>query len=475
MAEAEDWFGPVEGYISTAEYTGNQTVTKTMGEDAKRIEDAVQKLNKAKEDAARLFASMENEIGRETKSDYAYQMDSLENNVRKKQLEINEIKAAGADVTLLESELSDYKSVLEEKIVKSWKEANEDIISDTAKTIAEVESDYRTLAEEEYRITMQRLERERENKEKEILRSKEDAESMLNIDRWYAAEAAKAMDDKNKAIRDSLKKTLEDLRTIGDMAKIKVALQSDDARNMMVLEGQRNLADQYISIWKAAHKTNEEMVADLASSVNSNLASTLKNFIQGSATAMDVVHDLGNTILSTIAEIVAKKAAAQMVTSIFGISFSHGGELPGFASGGALAGGLIEGAGTGTSDSILAYLESTGHFVRLSDGEFVMTAEATRKNRPMLEAMNKGAFRNGGAIYAPSIPGGFSYASAGNSASQQKAGIIVNITNNTDSQVTATEGGFDQQAQRFILDVVIDGAQRNVNGFGSNLRTMMGS
>ena len=474
MEEAEDWFGPVQGYISTAQYTGNQTVTKTMGEDAKRIEDSVQKLNKAKEDAARLFASMENEIGRETKSDYVYQMDSLENNVRKKQLEINEIKAAGADVTLLESELSDYKSVLEAKIVKSWREANEDIISDTAKTLAEVESDYRTLAEEEYRIAMQRLQREREDKEKEILRNQEDAESMLNIDRWYAAEAAKAMDDKNKAIRDSFKKTLEDLRNLGDLAKIKVALQSDDAKNMMVLQGQQVMADQYIAIWKEAHKTNEEMVADLASSVNSNLASTLKNFIQGSATAMDVVHDLGKTILSTIAEIVAKKAAAQMVTSIFGISFSHGGELPGYASGGALAGGLIEGAGTGTSDSILAYLESTGHFVRLSDGEFVMTAEATRKNRPMLEAMNKGAFRNGGAIYAPSIPGGFSYASAGNSASQQKAGIIVNITNNTDSQVTATEGGFDQQAQRFILDVVIDGAQRNVNGFGSNLKTVIG-
>ena len=144
------------------------------------------------------------------------------------------------------------------------------------------------------------------------------------------------------------------------------------------------------------------------------------------------------------------------------------------ADDGSIAGGLIEGAGTGTSDSILAYLESTGHFVRLSDGEFVMTAEATKKNRPMLEAMNKGAFKNGGAIYAPSIPGGFSYTSAGNSASQQKAGIIVNITNNTDSQVTATEGGFDQQAQRFILDVVIDGAQRNVNGFGSNLKAVMG-
>ena len=401
-------------------------------------------------------------------------MDQLGNNIRKKQLEINGIKAAGADVTLLESELSDYKSVLEAKIVKSWKEANEDIISDTAKTVAEVESDYRTLAEEEYRITMQRLERERENKEKEILRNKEDAESMLNINRWYAAEAAKAMDDKTKAIRASFQKTLNDLRELGDLAKIKVALQSDDAKNMMVLQGQQAIADQYIAIWKEAHKTNEEMVADLASSVNSNLASTLKNFIQGSATAMDVIHNLGNTILSTIAEIVAKKAAAQMVTSIFGISFRYGGELPGYADGGSIAGGLIEGAGTGTSDSILAYLESTGHFVRLSDGEFVMTAEATKKNRPMLEAMNKGAFKNGGAIYAPSVPGSFYGSSSSSSTASQKAGIIVNITNNTDSQVTATEGGFDQQAQRFILDVVIDGAQRNVNGFGSNLKAVMG-
>ena len=43
------------------------------------------------------------------------------------------------------------------------------------------------------------------------------------------------------------------------------------------------------------------------------------------------------------------------------------------ADDGSIAGGLIERAGTGTSDSILAYLESTGHFVRLSDGEFVIS------------------------------------------------------------------------------------------------------
>ena len=48
--------------------------------------------------------------------------------------------------------------------------------------------------------------------------------------------------------------------------------------------------------------------------------------------------------------------------------------LPGFATG-----GYVSGAGTGTSDSIMA---------RLSDGEFVMNAAATKRNRALLEAIN---------------------------------------------------------------------------------------
>lgn len=77
MAEAEDWFGPVQGYISTKEYTGNKTVTKTMDSEAKAAEDSLQKLNKAKEDATKLFNSMEIEIGRETKRTIAMAWISL--------------------------------------------------------------------------------------------------------------------------------------------------------------------------------------------------------------------------------------------------------------------------------------------------------------------------------------------------------------------------------------------------------------
>lgn len=50
--------------------------------------------------------------------------------------------------------------------------------------------------------------------------------------------------------------------------------------------------------------------------------------------------------------------------------------------GGFAGGGLIDGLGTGTSDSNLA---------RVSDGEFIMNANATRRNLATLQAMNAGA------------------------------------------------------------------------------------
>jgi len=66
------------------------------------------------------------------------------------------------------------------------------------------------------------------------------------------------------------------------------------------------------------------------------------------------------------------------------LSFANGG-LPGFAAGGdplVTRPGLLLGAGTGRGDKIPAFV---------SAGEFIMTAEATARNRALLEAMNAGA------------------------------------------------------------------------------------
>ncbi|MFD7791033.1 hypothetical protein [Streptomyces sp. NPDC059759] len=64
----------------------------------------------------------------------------------------------------------------------------------------------------------------------------------------------------------------------------------------------------------------------------------------------------------------------------------NGGPAPGFAAGG-MPGGLLQGAGTGTSDSIPMWWAS--------HGEYVVNARATAKHRGLLEAINSGQLGSG--------------------------------------------------------------------------------
>ncbi|AGN82830.1 hypothetical protein L483_20305 [Pseudomonas putida H8234] len=86
----------------------------------------------------------------------------------------------------------------------------------------------------------------------------------------------------------------------------------------------------------------------------------------------------------------ALTAQMAQVASIRSIS------LPGFATG-----GYVSGAGTGTSDSIMA---------RLSDGEFVVNAAATKRNRALLEAINSNervsVAGGGGSVVSTQSSGG---------------------------------------------------------------------
>lgn len=92
---------------------------------------------------------------------------------------------------------------------------------------------------------------------------------------------------------------------------------------------------------------------------------------------------------------------------IFSWAFAKGGYIPKFVKGGNTItnGGKIKGAGTGTSDSILAYLADHDKFIGVSNGEYIMNARATRKYGNILEQMNLDKFATGGSIAPePYIP-----------------------------------------------------------------------
>ena len=107
--------------------------------------------------------------------------------------------------------------------------------------------------------------------------------------------------------------------------------------------------------------------------------------------------------------------------NIFGMIFSA---IPAFADG-----GIISGPGTGTSDSILA---------QVSNGEFIVNAQSTKRFRPYLEAINSNkrntpAFASGGVV-GPSNAKAFEATATTNDNSTTNQQVNLNFTGDISRQ-----------------------------------------
>ena len=119
-------------------------------------------------------------------------------------------------------------------------------------------------------------------------------------------------------------------------------------------------------------KGSFESGLSLAGEITNVLSTGADSFISKFINGFNQVYNLANGLIGFLNTIFAGS------TSIFGGGlFGLIGGLLGFADG-----GLVSGSGSGRSDSILA---------RVSNGEFIMNAESTRQNLPLLMAMNSGA------------------------------------------------------------------------------------
>ena len=150
-----------------------------------------------------------------------------------------------------------------------------------------------------------------------------------------------------------------------------------------------------------------------------DLASQSSDIVTGAFTTMEdrliqftqtgklEFHSLVNSILADIARIVLRQqligpianlftsALASVFTPTGSVTTSQNIQGPStppvlFSGGRAASGGLVFGPGTGRSDSILA---------RLSNGEFVVNSASTRRNLPLLTAINSApGFQDGGPV-----------------------------------------------------------------------------
>ena len=446
-------FGKVTGYISVAELTGGATVKKTVGESDKAAQEAIKKLNQAKTQAARLFQTMESEITSETKTAYEAGMSKLADSVRAKQQEINKIAKAGVDTTTLQAELAEYEHVLTEKLVNQQKEALAAVQREEQKITAEMAGDYAAIAEAQYQETIARIEKERKEKYKAIATDKNVYEEELALNKWYNAEMLSAAKTREDALREVNKRRLQDMQDKGNIIGIKnyLAQNGDRQQQDIDIAGQSELAKAYVKIWNDAHKNVSGYLADAAENVYGTLSDSLEDFIRGTKSAQDVFRDFGNSVLSMMARIAAQRFAANIMNGFLGNMFGGG--------------------KTAVSTS----------------PAYTFPTEVTPVHAPTYVRPSIRAFATGGIVTAPTLgligEGGDKEAviplndhnlSTLAGGKGKGANVVVNITNRSESKVRVENNRYDASLDRMILDIVVDGANRNVGGFGTNLRTALG-
>jgi muramidase (phage lysozyme) len=203
-------------------------------------------------------------------------------------------------------------------------------------------------------------------------------------------------------------------------------LANEYARGQQAIEGVRR-AQESAAQSSADMARAQAQAAQSYQQLGSTFAGATKGFLQDLLDGKTATEALQGALKN-----LASQALNMAVDKIFGSLFSGGGagKGGGAAKSGGIGsilgfaqGGFIRGAGSGKSDSIPAML---------SNGEYVINADATAKHKRLLEMINSGdgiKFANGGLVGAVAIP--TAPAMAGSSIGGQTINISSAVTVNT--------------------------------------------
>lgn len=236
------------------------------------------------------------------------------------------------------------------------------------------------------------------------------------------------------------------------------------AENNYKLSLSKATSDQQIAIATATAQAEEallqrrqEIINRYAEPAASGLAEAFTSIADGTKTAGEALNDFARNFISQMTQMILKAALLRAITSAIGgfgaqpAGNSFAGATPGFARG-----GFVSGPGSGTSDSIPAYL---------SNGEFVMKAAAVKNlGLGFLHGLNN-IGRSG--VKTKSKNGVRAYADGGLVTSAASAPQVVIQNSGSPKQASSTE--FDPVSA--TTTIILEDISRNgpiAKGFQSS-------
>ena len=317
-----------------------------------------------------------------------------------------------------------------------------------------------------------------ENLDKLGVAYEETAEGRLSLAAQTAADIAAeeeryAEESKNYYIqcKDLMAERDEAFRT-NSLEALQALLTEENAARLNAYNTQQSVMQRFYENWLEINKTTKERVADIVMNSQSSFENFFTNVMSGAKSfgdsLLDLVNDILREIMSSIAKMMASKLINSFLSMLFpsssGFSFIGGG---GFSNWGAspfttsrlfgATGGYIVGPGSGTSDSVPAWL---------SNGEYIMSADAvSRLGVPFLNALNKGQtprFASGGAV-------GVSSGTYGNGAPP----VVINLHNESGVAMDAQQTDATFDGESWVIGIVLNGIATNKNGMRSVLKGAM--
>lgn len=453
--ETQNYVATVMGYYdSSQQYLAPATEKNAQQEAAKKA----QQLKEAQKEATELMASMHNSIEQETGTTYELGMDKVLADVNKKTSQIAKMQMAGVNVDGLKKELDLYDQVMQQKVVDAWRKSWSELKEDTAKALADVTNNYKAAADTQYETTVRKLDDERIERKKAVEQDKDDKVAMAAVETWYNAQVSEAIKKYAEELRDAHDKRMKALEDEGNYQGLLLEMQngkSKDNQQSLDFKGQQSLAKEYHKLIDDMQRSTYQDLSDSASSFYSTMTSSMSDFITGTHGAMEVVKSFEKAVLNAIANIVAQRAAAQLTGSLLGAvgsailpryNYQPSGPYDVSASPGITAGGSVFGSGNYGFNAVMPQ-------VKLAAGGIVSspTVALIGEEPGVSEAVVP--LKNG-------VLGG------GN--------VEVNITNNTNDNVSLQSSHYDDGAQKMILNFVVDGVQRNVNNSANSLKSLLG-
>lgn len=213
-------------------------------------------------------------------------------------------------------------------------------------------------------------------------------------------EEQKVKDEAQKVLADPMASKADKQAANDRIAQVDA---THDAKVGSINQNTQSPLEAYGARLKKTTTDMETALQSVAANGLSRLEDGLVGLISGTQSVAGAFKSMATSIIADLARIALQKALVGLLggTSIgkfFGLS--TGGKVPAYAEG-----GRISGAGTGTSDSILALVGGTNPIL-VSNGESIMNARATARYWPILDAMNKGKMPRfaGGGLVSPRVP-----------------------------------------------------------------------